>query len=415
MTDPATAAVIGKAIDFGISLGASLIATKITNSTTPAPGTFQPTVTNIGEINFQVSGDSKSFSVRAAGDKLKDMAAATDGDKFAARIKFSDIELETFINGRYFSEGSNFSVKYTSTVRPATTPNIKPTIPAIDLSEKDYESLIDFVNKNKGLRGTTVRQTDLTFNRNKGIYESFASSKDILGDQSFPYSRSNKGYNQPDYLSPINLSQDETPKTKPDLSSNWRLRTISEKEDDLLDSNLNVSPALPKSPSLFSQQDYPKGKIKPVKLPADFSDEKLFSFLSLKTDWLNQLLRIRKENQLTEATPELVEKTVGQINFAEIIGYLRDIQRMVLGGSGKVEVFENAGGYDLVAGLTWNGLLSNPKRPGADTRDLRYICVGFRGQRILVNGKPLERNTAKILQERLLEVVRNPGFIKKGS
>jgi hypothetical protein len=89
--------------------------------------------------------------------------------------------------------------------------------------------------------------------------------------------------------------------------------------------------------------------------------------------------------------------------------FLRDIRKELLGGVGRIELFENAQGYDIVLALMWDGPVASPKPPRSGSKDGHYIFVGVVSHKVWVNGQQVTANTPSALQSRLLEAVRNPG------
>ena len=129
-------------------------------------------------------------------------------------------------------------------------------------------------------------------------------------------------------------------------------------------------------------------------------------------DWLEQLRQIRAEQR------QVAEPPVGSnassrgpdrlLKESRAFEFLRDMRRELLGGSGRIESFDNAGGYDVVLVLMWDGSIAQPKSPRAGSAEGYQIFVAVRDQRLWVNGQPVVANSAEALQRALLEAARNP-------
>ena len=130
-------------------------------------------------------------------------------------------------------------------------------------------------------------------------------------------------------------------------------------------------------------------------------------------DWLEQLRQIRAGYRRV-AQESVVPETASQahdqlLKEARAFEFLRDIRRELLGGAGRIESFDNSGGYDLVLALMWDGPISQPRKPSAGSSDGYHIFVAVRDRQLWVNGRPIAANTAEALQMALLEAARSPG------
>ena len=135
----------------------------------------------------------------------------------------------------------------------------------------------------------------------------------------------------------------------------------------------------------------------------------------MKDDWLNNLRTLREEAKKQAPTPKQaqsakIDHLLKKVNTFE---HLRDIKKEVLGGIGRIELFEDVSGYDLVMVLIWNGPLHNPSHPTENSKNRHHIFVGVNNKKLWVNGKPLPKNTSDSLQQALLEAVQNPATSHK--
>jgi hypothetical protein len=131
-------------------------------------------------------------------------------------------------------------------------------------------------------------------------------------------------------------------------------------------------------------------------------------------DWYKTLQQIR-ETEISNAVP--AKETFGRVDDllknVEAHQLLRDLKRFLLGGVGKIELFEDASGYDLVLALMWDGPISQAALPKTNSKTRRHIFIGVRDGGLYVNGKTVPSNTKKALQEALIEAAKNPGLRKE--
>ena len=128
-------------------------------------------------------------------------------------------------------------------------------------------------------------------------------------------------------------------------------------------------------------------------------------------NWIDELRRIRAEQQEAdspaESSPQAIDEDL--LKKVRAFEFLRDIRKELLGGVGRIELFENAQGYDIILALMWDGSVANPKPPRSGSKEARYIFIGVVNHKIWVNGQLVTDNTPSALQSRLLEAIRNPG------
>ena len=94
--------------------------------------------------------------------------------------------------------------------------------------------------------------------------------------------------------------------------------------------------------------------------------------------WLDELHRIRAEQTESLTSPEPPRQAVNEelLKKVRAFEFLRDIRKALLNGVGRIELFENAQGYDVIMALVWDGPVGNPKPTRAGSKEARYIFVG---------------------------------------
>lgn len=130
------------------------------------------------------------------------------------------------------------------------------------------------------------------------------------------------------------------------------------------------------------------------------------------SDWEAELNRIRRENarqQPDESAAPQSGRVDQLLHEVEALRHLRDMRRLLLGGVGRIELFEDAGGYDLVLALMWDGPISRARPPKAEARDGYHIFIGVRNNRLFVNNRPLTPANSDTLKAALLQAARRPG------
>lgn len=136
------------------------------------------------------------------------------------------------------------------------------------------------------------------------------------------------------------------------------------------------------------------------------------------TDWLDELQKLRRADQkkrLRKQTGDTLDLSVLQPQAADLLRqcdahkFLRRVQDVLLGGKGELDFFEQAGKYDRVISLVWQGPVSQARKPNPeDPASYRYIFVGARGGKVYVNGKPLPAITPEALKSALVEGSKKP-------
>lgn len=127
-------------------------------------------------------------------------------------------------------------------------------------------------------------------------------------------------------------------------------------------------------------------------------------------DWYKKLqeLKTSQKPELPIAQNVKPDKLLGQV---EALRLLKDVNRFLLDGVGRIELFEDASGYDLVMALMWNGSISEPAKPRANSKHRHHIFIGVRDECLYVNGKRIKPGTSN-LQRALLSAAESPGLRK---
>ena len=141
--------------------------------------------------------------------------------------------------------------------------------------------------------------------------------------------------------------------------------------------------------------------------------------------WLDQLRQLHEadeaEQQAQFAAQQQAEQQQKQ-RLAQILALLQDshahellrqVQKTLLDGQGTLEVREKPSNYDRAIVLAWQGPVSAARRPDPkDPADYRYILVGVREGKLLVNGSEVSPPTPETLKAALLAASKNPASQK---
>lgn len=138
------------------------------------------------------------------------------------------------------------------------------------------------------------------------------------------------------------------------------------------------------------------------------------------TDWLDELYQLREADKQNQTAPEsqteldlsLLQRpkeAADLLRQCDAHKLLRRVQRALLDGKGIIDFFEQAGTYDRIISLIWQGPISNARTPNPeDPEPYQYIFVGVRNGKVYVNGKPLPTAIPEALKEALVEASKNP-------
>lgn len=139
----------------------------------------------------------------------------------------------------------------------------------------------------------------------------------------------------------------------------------------------------------------------------------------MSDDWLDEIRQLREadhtarqqsEQQAQEETDAREAMAVNLLRQTRAHELLRQVQKALLNGQGALDIFDRAGDYDRAITLTWQGHISEARRPDHnDPSPMYYIAVGVRDDKLWVNDQPLPTNTTAVLKKALLAASRNPG------
>jgi len=133
--------------------------------------------------------------------------------------------------------------------------------------------------------------------------------------------------------------------------------------------------------------------------------------LDARKAWQKKLKKLKNNHRTEEeAATKKVGKPDALLQQVHALQLLRDMKQFLLDGIGKIELFEDASGYDLVMVLMWNGTIAKPEMPRSNSKQRRHIFIGVRDNKLYVNGKHVPTATEQALQEALLAAAENPGF-----
>lgn len=142
----------------------------------------------------------------------------------------------------------------------------------------------------------------------------------------------------------------------------------------------------------------------------------------MNDDWLDQLNQIREADKAqhqakTQVEPEPPPQNLAADLFRQSKAHelLRQVQKVLLGGQGVVDLFDQTKAYDRLMTLVWQGPISDARRPDPDDPEpYNYILVGVRKGQIWVNNKRVPNATPEALKQALLAACKNPRREKPG-
>ena len=130
-------------------------------------------------------------------------------------------------------------------------------------------------------------------------------------------------------------------------------------------------------------------------------------------DWTSQLRQIyevdkeqREAQQSREVAPD--PKTIAAQLLQECRAHelMRQLQKSLLDGRGKLQFYEKVGGYEQAVVLMWSGPVSDASEP-VQIQDVdTAIIVGANSDGLFVNDSRLPEHSPEALKQRLLEVAR---------
>jgi hypothetical protein len=132
-----------------------------------------------------------------------------------------------------------------------------------------------------------------------------------------------------------------------------------------------------------------------------------------KDEWTSQIRQIyemdkarREAQQSSEVAPDpqiIASQLLQECRAHEL---MRQLQKALLDGRGKLQFYEKVGGYEQAVALMWAGPISDASQP-ADIQDVdAAIIVGANTEGLFVNDSRLPEHSPEALKQRLLELAR---------
>lgn len=130
-------------------------------------------------------------------------------------------------------------------------------------------------------------------------------------------------------------------------------------------------------------------------------------------DWTSQLRQIyevdkarREAQQRREAAPDPKAIAAQLLQECRAHELMRQLQKSLLDGRGKLQFYEKVGGYEQAVVLLWSGPISDASEP-AHIQDVdTAIIVGANSGGLFVNDNRLTEHSPDALKQRLLELAR---------
>ena len=133
-------------------------------------------------------------------------------------------------------------------------------------------------------------------------------------------------------------------------------------------------------------------------------------------DWLAELRQIYETDKAykqaqKDSQPEAeAVVTAGEyLQRCSAHELMRQVQKTLLDGGGKLEFYENVGGYEQAVVLMWAGPISEAAKPATIEDVDASIIVGANAQGVFVNDERLANVSPDALRQRLLELAQ--GFV----
>lgn len=138
----------------------------------------------------------------------------------------------------------------------------------------------------------------------------------------------------------------------------------------------------------------------------------------MSDDWLDELRKIREEDQArVQAQTDALElsmlnrknQAIDVLRQSDAHNLLRQVQKVLLGGQGVLDIFDTTQQYDRAIALKWQGPIAQARRPRTEDPDsYQYILIGAKGDKLFVNNKLLKSATPETLKSALLWASKNP-------
>lgn len=138
--------------------------------------------------------------------------------------------------------------------------------------------------------------------------------------------------------------------------------------------------------------------------------------MNSEEEWLAQLRQVyetdkarqeAKEKRQAEGEPEVTtEQLLKRCRAHEL---MRQVQKTLLNGEGRLQFYEDVGGYERAVVLMWKGPISDASKPASIEDVEGSIIVGATDEGIFVNDNKLSEVSPEALRQTLLELAR--GFV----
>jgi hypothetical protein len=135
--------------------------------------------------------------------------------------------------------------------------------------------------------------------------------------------------------------------------------------------------------------------------------------MNVKDDWDSQLRQIyevdKAHQQVHEKREEAPEpKTIAEqlLRRCRAHELMRQVQKTLLDGGGKLQFYEEVGGYDQAVVLMWSGPISAATKPASIADVDAAIIVGANDGGVFVNDSQLAEASPEALKQVLLELAR---------
>jgi hypothetical protein len=132
--------------------------------------------------------------------------------------------------------------------------------------------------------------------------------------------------------------------------------------------------------------------------------------------WLAQLKQLRQADEARQRVQELQRKrlqdqtgpTADLMSQSRAHALLRQVQKVLLGGEGIINVYEDVEGYDQALVLMWQGAVSKARKPDWVEEPYSYILVGVKEGQVWVNGQALSEASPEAMKTALLAASKEP-------
>jgi hypothetical protein len=130
-------------------------------------------------------------------------------------------------------------------------------------------------------------------------------------------------------------------------------------------------------------------------------------------DWRSQLRQIYEVDRVRqqaqgerEETPEPEIVAEALLRRCRAHDLMRQVQKTLLDGGGKLQFYEEVGGYDQAVVLMWSGPISAATKPASIADVDAAIIVGANDGGVFVNDSQLAEASPETLKQVLLELAR---------